>query len=198
MARTTTVATWEWLDRPGLEISNLACTSDRIAWEGQAVVALDGDIIKVKYSFLLDAAWQFQHADLECAFGQETARASLTRRQSHWIVNGLQRPDLTPCEDIDFEGTPATNTLPIRRLQWESGQSRVLQMAFIRLPDLSVIPVAQRYTQMPHAHDAEIGATTRYEYVAVDSGFREVIEVDAQGLVLHYPRCWRRVAWAAP
>jgi hypothetical protein len=61
------------------------------------------------------------------------------------------------------------------------------------LPDLSVIPVTQRYTQMPPAHDTEIGAQTHYEYLAVDSGFREVVEVDAQGLVLHYPRCWRRV-----
>ncbi len=193
MVETTTVTAWEWLDRPGLELSTLVCSPDRISWEGQAVVALDRYPVKVKYRFLLDAAWQFQHADLECAFGQETARASLTRTQSRWIVNGLQRPDLAPCEDIDFEGSPATNSLPIRRLRWESGQARMLVMAFIRLPDLSVIPVAQRYTQMPPTRDSEIGTPTHYEYLAVDSGFREVIEVDAQGLVLHYPRCWLRV-----
>ena len=156
MVRTTTVAAWEWLDRPGLELSTLVCSPDRISLEGQAVVAVDRYPVKVKYCFLLDAAWQFQHADLECAFGQETARATLTRMQSHWIVNGLQRPDLAPCEDIDFEGSPATNSLPIRRLQWESGQSRMLFMAFIRLPDLSVVPVTQRYTQMPPSRDRGI------------------------------------------
>lgn len=193
MVPTTTVAAWEWLDRPGLEISTLVCSPDRITWEGQVVVALDSYAVKVKYRFLLDTAWQFQHADLECAFGQETVKACLTRTQSHWIINGQQRPDLAPCEDIDFEGSPATNSLPIRRLQWEPGQSRMLTMAFIRLPDLSVTPVAQRYVRMPPTPDSEAGTPTHYEYLAVASGFREVVEVDAQGLVLHYPRCWRRV-----
>lgn len=41
-----------------------------------------------------------------------------------WRVNGVPDPGLTACEDVDIGATPATNTLPIRRMGLEVGASQ--------------------------------------------------------------------------
>ncbi len=40
-----------------------------------------------------------------------------------WLVNGAPEPRLTHCQDVDIGVTPATNTLPIRRLCLPVGAS---------------------------------------------------------------------------
>jgi hypothetical protein len=108
-------------------------------------------------------------------------------------------------------GTPLTNTLPIQRLPWTPGQSRDFTMAYIRLPDLNVQPVRQRYTagtagdprlrafryqMLPSdARGQEAASTERYH--SAGSGFSAQLLVDPDGLVLHYPPYWRRAGFPA-
>ncbi len=101
---------------------------------------------------------------------------------------------------------PLTNTLPLRRSAWTPGQRRDFTMAYIRLPELVVVPVAQRYTALEQGHFRyELGAGRLVRggpsdapgYHRVDDGFTAELEVDADGFVLHYPPYWRRrpAAW---
>ncbi|MCC6804931.1 MAG: putative glycolipid-binding domain-containing protein, partial [Anaerolineae bacterium] len=92
------------------------------------------------------------------------------------------------CLDIDLAGTPFTNTLPIRRMNWQVGQAEVLRMIYIRIPHLTPRVVQQRYTCL---EQTDGGATFRYE--SLDSGFTANLPVDATGVVLDYPNIWERV-----
>ena len=79
---------------------------------------------------------------------------------------------------------PATNTLPIRRLNLELGQSREVTAAWLKFPDLTLAILPQRYTRL---------APQRYGYQS-GTGFSAEMLVDDLGLVTAYPGGWERVA----
>ena len=88
------------------------------------------------------------------------------------------------CHDVDLALTPATNTLPIRRLNLQVGSSESVVAAWVKFPDLTVQPLSQRYTRMTKD-------TYRYES---NTGFSAEIVVDDLGLVASYPGGWERIA----
>lgn len=51
------------------------------------------------------------------------------------LLTGRALPDLDGCLDVDIGMTPATNTLPIKRLQLQEGESRDIFAAYVPLPD---------------------------------------------------------------
>jgi hypothetical protein len=88
------------------------------------------------------------------------------------------------CLDVDFAVTPATNTLPIRRLDLGIGKSESLTAAWIKFPELELQPLSQRYARTAekiHGYESE-------------PGFSAEIVVDDLGLVTAYPRGWERIA----
>ena len=97
----------------------------------------------------------------------------------------LALPELAECIDADLGISPSTNTLPIRRLNLAVGESRELTAAWVRFPELTVEPLAQRYTRL---------AERRYRYESTVSGFTAELEVDDLGLVISYENIWQRVA----
>ena len=69
-----------------------------------------------------DGDWMPQSCTVNVALPREVRTIEL--RSDHvggWEVNGNPAPHLTSCSDIDLGGTPATNTVPIRRLDLEIG-----------------------------------------------------------------------------
>ncbi|HWB43000.1 MAG TPA: putative glycolipid-binding domain-containing protein, partial [Gemmatimonadales bacterium] len=77
--------------------------------------------------------------------------------------------------------TPATNTLPIRRLALNPGERAEVRSAWLRFPELTLEPLVQTYTRTGEA-------TYRYEYPAGD--FVAELEVGPAGLLLRYPPLW--------
>lgn len=98
-------------------------------------------------------------------------------------VNGAHRTDLDGCVDVDLGCTPFTNTLPIRRLQLETGDAADVTAAMVDVDTLGVVPVHQRYARL---------APRRYAYRNLDSGFEVEFDVDEYGLVHDYPDTFRR------
>jgi hypothetical protein len=100
--------------------------------------------------------------------------------EGHWEGH----PELDGALDCDLAYSPLTNMMPIRRhaLHERAGTFDYL-MAWVSLPDLAVHLSPQRYTH-------------RRPGVVHFSGedFEADIEVDANGLVIHYPQISRRVA----
>jgi hypothetical protein len=87
--------------------------------------------------------------------------------------------------DVDLGITPATNTLPIRRLDPAIGESVAVTAAWVRFPELTVESLPQTYTRL---------AERRYRYESAGGAFVAAIEVDDLGLVIAYEGGWRRVA----
>lgn len=133
--------------------------------------------------------------EIECALDGTTKSVSvqidslnddflldMTRDSSGlWTVNGHECPDLAGCMDVDIGVTPASNSLPIRRLNLQTGESRALVAAWLRFPDFRVSPMRQRYTRT--------GANI-YAYESVQSGYKAELKVDEDGIVKAYGGEW--------
>src|ERR1700722_6627020 len=95
---------WEWIDRAGLEHLSLDIADDAITAESLVVVALGGDIVKLHYSIRCDGGWGVREVSLSIdgTGGQHSAR--LVRNDiGDWLVDGVTRPDLAGCDDIDIK-----------------------------------------------------------------------------------------------
>lgn len=163
---------WERLDEPGLECLDLSIGPTGIRAEGRYVGVAEGTPAAAGYTILLDASWRVQR--VACSWGLGAERAS--RELSDW--------DLAGYDDVDLAWTPFTNTLPIRRLRLQPGESRDIRVAWIQ-PGLQLVEGLQRYTRLDPN-------TWRFE--SLTSGFTAELSVDDDGLVIDYPGLFRRIA----
>ena len=74
--------------------------------------------------------------------------------------------------------------MAIRRLQLAVGErSGPLTMAWVRFPELTVEPLAQKYERLEER---------RYRYTSRDGAFRADLTVDDDDLVIDYEGVWKR------
>jgi hypothetical protein len=94
--------------------------------------------------------------------------------------------------DCDLGFSPFTNLMPIRRHALHQGPGeREFTMAWVSVPELTVVAARQRYT---HLGADEGGATVRFESLDGEfAGFRAELELDRDGLIRFYPELARRV-----
>ncbi|MEJ8561856.1 putative glycolipid-binding domain-containing protein [Yoonia sp. GPGPB17] len=112
-----------------------------------------------------------------------------TNRHDHQPIAALEG-----CIDVDIGVTPATNALPIKRLQLRKDESQDILAAYVPLPDqiegdFLPRPAPQRYTCLVPAQT--------YRYEGLFRGFTAVLEIDQDGLVIDYPDTFRRVPLSA-
>jgi hypothetical protein len=175
---------WTPCNGPGLEHLRLTEDGHGVLADGVVLGIAEGTPFRAQYRVRCDAAWRVREVTMDPLDG----RAPLHLRADGagvWTDGvGAALPALAGCIDIDLSISPFTNTLPIRRLAFGQGEARVLMMAYIRAPELTVEPMQQRYTRL---------ATDRYRYENVDSDFTADLSLDVAGLVLDYPGLFRRV-----
>ena len=94
-------------------------------------------------------------------------------------------PQLGAAIDIDLSITPFTNTLPIRRLHLQSGQSEEIVCVYVQFPGLDITTDRQRYTCLEPRR--------LYRYESLDSDFSRDITVDDEALIVTYPGLFRRL-----
>ncbi len=139
-----------------------------------------------RYRVDCDAAWRTRSASIEVQIGGEHRSLHiLVDSAEGWLVAGVVLPSVANCLDVDLGCTPATNTLPIRRLGLALGESRDLVAAWVRFPDLTVEPLPQRYTRL---------GEHLYRYESRNGTFVTDIEVDDLALAVRYPPFWERGA----
>jgi uncharacterized protein len=102
---------------------------------------------------------------------------AMTRAGNTWLIDGVARPDLSECPDVDLESSAVTNGLPVARLGLAVGETGRALAAWVRA-DLTVERLEQTYTRLDEL---------RYEYISHDDGFRTVLEYGDDGLIVHYP-----------
>jgi hypothetical protein len=103
------------------------------------------------------------------------------------MVDGVPRPDLAGCVDVDLESSLVTNTLPLHRLDLARGETTEVPAAFVRAEDLSVERIEQTYRLVEQTAGRYVVA---YESATFD--FTADLVYDAAGLILSYPGLGRR------
>lgn len=131
------------------------------------------------YEVHCDENWLTHRVHLERTIGKDRKTLSRSVEKSGlWCCSGQEAAEVHGCLDVDLSGPPATNTLPIRRLDLGIGESESVTAACIKFPELELQPLSQRYIRT---------AENIYRYES-DTGFSAEIMVDDLGLVTAYPR----------
>ncbi len=174
---------WKSLEETGLEIFELYQRPEKNRWrlEGTTLTTFDGAPAQVIYIISCDEDWQTR--DVRIAVHRQPDAHLALRRKKRWFVNNQVRLDLKDCVDVDLGITPATNTLPIRRLNLSIGESREVTAAWVRFPNLDVQPLTQTYTRL-----------SEFEYRYRSPNFETRVLVDDLGLVVEYEQGWTRVS----
>ena len=175
---------WSPVGRPGAEYCVVTRTSEGWLMRGSVIAVADGGRpLRVEYQITCDGAWRTRSVRIATGSGAAEPRfLRLTVKDGQWQTPTGGRADLQGCVDVDLGITPATNTLPIRRLDLAVGASAEVTAAWVRFPSLEIRPLGQIYTRLDER-------TYRYES---DTGFRAEIVVDEDGFVVTYPDGWER------
>jgi uncharacterized protein len=174
---------WQRLDAPGSEYCTLDTSATGWLFDSTVLLALNDTPMHMRYHIACDDTWQTRAVEISSRDGTEDRTLRLTvDAEQRWWIDSSERADLRGCVDVDLTVTPATNTLPIRRLSLSIGAEAEIAAAWLNFPDLTITRSVQHYTRL---------TAQRYRY---ESGtYRTEIDVDDFGLVTHYPDGWERV-----
>lgn len=153
--------------------------------EGKIVLLLEDQPTFVDYQVKCNLKWETVWATINQIHGSQRQRLVVLHPQSRgWFTNGTGVAFPEDVQDIDLEISPATNTLPIRRLNLGVGQSAEVSAVWVRFPSLKLELLRQRYTRLDANH---------YHYEAPVLNFTARLEVDDEGVIVDYEGLWRRV-----
>jgi len=181
---TTSRMCWRRLDVPGREEARAERTGTGWRLTGALDVEEDGFAARLRYTIDCDPHWRTRAAVIEGEAGGNPIRFALAADGAgHWTRDGAPVPALDGALDVDLGFTPATNTLPIRRLALAVGERASVRSAWLRFPELRLEPLEQTYTRE---------AAQRFRYRALVDGepFVARLDTDAFGRVLRYEGLW--------
>ena len=189
---------WQRIDSPGSEWCALERTVDGWRLHGIVLAAVATVPVLVQYAVALAPNWSTRAVEIAMRSGGAITPQELrltVAPEQRWQIEreppqdtSMPQDDLEVLHgliDVDLGFSPATNTLPIRRLDPAIGESVAVTAAWVRFPKLTIEPLPQRYTRL---------AERRYRYESAGGAFVAEIEVDDLGLVTAYEGGWRRIA----
>ena len=166
---------------------------DNHTWqlEGEVVQLFAGQPGQASYQVQCDDRWHTRAVSIELDISGVRRSLYLTVAEGRWYAGSEELTALRGCVDVDLGLTPATNTLPIRRIAPAVGDHCDVVAAWVSFPALQIEPLVQRYTHLE---------AIRYRYETFDTSdmrgapaFSAELTVDHDGLVVEYAGWWERV-----
>ncbi|GGL57212.1 putative glycolipid-binding domain-containing protein [Wenxinia marina] len=162
---------WTGRAHAGTDACRFIATGNGLLIEGSASLAAD----TVRYRVRADAEGRTVRARVGLAPSLRIERDP----EGRWTLNGARVPEVDGAEDVDLGFTPATNTLPIRRLRLEVGQSADVTAAWLDDRDWTLKSLRQTYHRT---------GETAWHYTAGE--FEADLEVNRFGVVERYGSLW--------
>lgn len=179
-------ATWRHCGaRDGFEVLFHRQHADGHVLRGHTTAVEAGTAWSVGYDVETDTSWSTQRVRAATRAASGDVVRELELHDGVWLVDGVHRPELDGCRDVDFESSSVTNLLPIRRLRLAAGVTESVPAAFLRADDLRVERLEQTYTRLEGG---------RFAYTSSTFDFACELECDASGLILTYPGIAERVS----
>ncbi len=172
---------WHPYDGPGAERAVFEPTPDGHRIAGTSLLMVGGEPHEIRYTVLTDGGWRTLTVGAHVQGPGNDRRLALhCDGDGTWTVGDEPVIDLYGATDIDLAWTPATNTIPIRRLQLDAGAEVEVTVAYVAFPEHAVMRRRQRYTFLGEG-------IYRYQ----SDGFAVDLSVDEHGVVTDYPGGWR-------
>lgn len=173
---------WRAIHWPGHEACSLYRHESEWRLEGTAVFLHEGKTCCVSYVITCDQIWRTRSAVVSGLVRDEDVHIELSIDAHHrWLVNGVAKPAVEGCVDLDLNFSPSTNLLPIRRLNLEIGQQAEVKAAWLRFPSFDLVPLSQIYERL---------SEFRYRYSSGGGDFVAELTVNRVGFVMVYPQLW--------
>ena len=177
---------WSRRDEPCFDHCRVMKMVDFYAIQGSVLTIVEGNPYQVQYLVQCDLDWTTRAAFVRSTHGSVSRHLEIQRDDAGtWSRDGVRIPQLDGLVDVDLQITPATNTLPMRRLQLEVGGEASADAAWVLFPDLTLERLPQRYTRT---------AERSYAYESHGGSFRARIDVDDEAVVVRYGDMWERIA----
>ena len=173
---------WRSLEHGGLEQFRFTEWQSELNVRSAVIGDVDEAGLGVFYEVNLGLDWVVAGVILQRTDGVMVVLSSDGR--GNWTDAHGARPDLDGCIDIDFEMTPFTNSLPIRRVPLGIGETKRFRMAYIPADTLEPFADEQIYTRL---------SQNTYCFEEADGSFTADITVDEDGFVVDYPGLFERV-----
>lgn len=178
---------WRWLAGTGLERFELMQTAEQWVLRG-TILAMSSSAAEARYEIACDVQFRTRLVQITLRDSRVERRLALSAENGRWYANGQEEPSVRGAIDVDLGWSPSTNTLPIRRLGLEVGQSSgEFTAAWVRFPELTLEPLPQEYRRL---------SEREYLYMSRGGAFKAKLEVDDYGLVIDYEGFWQRVRGA--
>ncbi len=179
---------WRRLDVPGHDVASFRDADGGHELRGMAVFQDEGGPTALQYTVRCDAGWRTNEGSVDGWCGARRVELRFIRSQSGtWTLNGRACPAVAGCVDLDLNFTPATNLMPLRRLDLPVGETAEVRSAWLEWPRGILSVLTQRYTRR---------SATEYDYEADLPGstkFTGVLRVEPRGWVLDYAGLWQAV-----
>lgn len=174
---------WQRLDRPGLERCRFGRTRDGWRISGTSLVSYDDGAYEIRYSVIVDETWRTTTVGAHVQSPSGDLRMTLAADgEGSWSSGDEPLIGLFGAIDVDLAWTPATASLPIRRLGLAIGERSQITVARVEFPNHDVRRLVTNYERVGE-RDYRIEA----ESTAAD------VEVDGDGVVTSYPDVWQAV-----
>ncbi len=159
--------------------------NDGIHGHGLAVGKTDSDIpFAMEYDVVLTADWDIKEVSIESLLDERSIR--LAHKGNQWYDGSDQHlVEFDGVELVDISISPFTNTLPIKRLQFEGERPQKVDIIYFDENKFSLRRLQQIYSQTDER-------TYRYQDIELPY-FASDIVVDDDGLVIDFPEMFRRV-----
>jgi hypothetical protein len=176
---------WRWLQVTGLERFDLVRAAEGWIFRGTILTLAADTAAEAKYEVRCDHSFRTKSADISLLNSNGERRLKIEQQNGRWFENGRENPAVNGAIDIDLGWSPSTNTLPIKRLKLEIGQSSgEFVAAWVRFPELTLQPLPQEYLRL---------ADRQYRYSSRGGAFVANLMVDDNGLIMDYEGFWLSV-----
>lgn len=150
--------------------------------EGVAVFVHEREPCRLDYRVRTDEMWRTRDAWVSGWIANRNLAIDVeVDANGKWVQNDVECVAVAGCIDVDLGFSPSTNTLPIRRLGLDVGQSAVVRAAWLPFPLFELRVLEQRYTR-----------TGPRTYMYESGTFRAELDVDELGAISTYSGLWQR------
>ena len=178
----TYAALWRRLDEPGHDACELIAGVDGCELHGTAVFRHALGPARLDYSVRCERDGRSRSGQVRGWIANRHWHLQVHRLESgEWLLNDTRVDGLDACLDLDFGFTPATNVLTLRRLALEVGAAADVPVAWLDLPEASLVFLPQTYQRR---------SATTYWYESPTAGYTALLEVADSGFVTTYPGLW--------
>jgi uncharacterized protein len=175
---------WQWVQSPGLERFEFSRAGDEWLFRGTILTMSHNAPAETKYEIACDRSFKTKHANISLLDSNGERSLKIETQNGRWFENGRENQAVKGAVDIDLGWSPSTNTLPIKRLKMEIGQtSGEIVAAWVRFPELTLQPLPQEYLRL---------AERQYRYSSRGGAFVAKLTVDNHDVVVDYEGFWVR------